>query len=157
ITIGRVNGARLTPELVAEINHWSLDNAVQCLYLLADPEPDTMRLAACAGFRFVDVRTTLEATLTAAAEDFPAVRPATPCHMPQLPAIAAGSHRNTRFYADGRFSQAACDELYRIWIGRDCAELFVAEREGRAVGYVTCHLEEGEGEIGLFAVGAGYR
>jgi ribosomal protein S18 acetylase RimI-like enzyme len=208
--IGRVNATRLTPGVLADIDRWSRLQSIDCLYFLSDPDPAAMRLAAEAGFRYVDARTTLAAELTKPAEapairpatlddgagavlsrahsgealairpatlddgagavlshahsgEAPAIRPATLDDLPELRRIAGESHRDTRFYADGRFPTGACDELYRIWIGRSCSEpefadaVFVAEQEHHAAGYVSCRLADGAGEIGLLAVDGKYR
>jgi dTDP-4-amino-4,6-dideoxy-D-galactose acyltransferase len=157
LRIGRVAQKRLTPELVSEINIWASANSIRCLYLLADPEPVTMNLAAGAGFRVVDFRVTLEKRLS---ETLPApqisIRPFQRADLPSLSAIAMASHHASRFYMDGNLPEDRCDDLFRIWIERSCAGdanmVFVAESDGAAVGYATCHLRGDEGNIGLVAV-----
>jgi len=73
--------------------------------------------------------------------------------IPDLEAIAAVSHTDSRFFADPRFS-AKAPELYRTWIAKsvrgDADLALVAEVSGRAVGYFTGHrASEGTGRIGL--------
>jgi len=163
--IGRVNATRLTAALLADIDRWAGSHSIDCLYLLAEPDPPTMRLAAGMGFRFVDARTTFEAQLPrlAAAEETKYIRPATLNDIPDLRRIAGESHRDSRFYVDGNFPLATCDEMYRIWIERSCREpafagaVFVAEKEHRPVGYISCRVATEVGDIGLVAVDGKYR
>lgn len=158
--IGRVNATRLTAALLADIDRWANSHSIDCLYFLAEPDPLTMRLAAGMGFRFVDARTRFEAQLPkpASAEETRSIRLATLDDIPDLRRIAGESHRDSRFYADGNFPPAACDEMYRIWIERSCREpgfadaVFVAEREHRPVGYISCRMATEVGDIGLVAV-----
>jgi dTDP-4-amino-4,6-dideoxy-D-galactose acyltransferase len=82
-----------------------------------------------------------------------------PEDVPNLRAIAGVSHRDSRFYFDTSFSEAECNALYETWIEKSCqgyAEaVLVAELAGRAVGYISLHLnEDGTGQIGLIAVSA---
>jgi dTDP-4-amino-4,6-dideoxy-D-galactose acyltransferase len=77
--------------------------------------------------------------------------------IPALRAIAAKSHVDSRFYADGRFDRARCDELYATWIEKSCRGwadvVFVAEHDGSPAGYLSCHAREAKrGEIGLVGI-----
>jgi ribosomal protein S18 acetylase RimI-like enzyme len=158
--IGRVNATRLTADLPADIDRWAVSHSIDCLYLLAEPDPLTMRLAAGMGFRFVDARTTFEAQQPrpSSSEETRSIRPAALHDIPDLRRIAGESHRDSRFYADGNFRLDACDEMYRIWIERSCREpgfagaVFVAERERCPVGYISCRVATEVGDIGLVAV-----
>jgi len=140
---------------------WCRAGRIDCLYLLSDAvDVATHRLAEDEGFRVVDVRVTLEREVggTATERESACVRPASPADVPALRAIAAASHRQTRFYSDGRFDYARCDELYSTWIERSCDgwadAVWVAELDGRLAGYLTCHRRgQGRGEIGLVAIG----
>ena len=64
----------------------------------------------------------------------------------------------TRFYADPRFPDERCDDLYDVWITRSAEgwadAVLVAEHDGRPAGYVSCHADAGagRGSIGLIAV-----
>jgi ribosomal protein S18 acetylase RimI-like enzyme len=160
VRIGRVNAARLTADLTADIDQWAISHSIDCLYFLAEPDPPTMRLAAGMGFRFVDARITFEAQQPrpASPEETRSIRLAALDDIQDLRRIAGESHRDSRFYVDGNFPPAACDEMYRIWIERSCREprlagaVFVAEREHCPVGYISCRVASEVGDIGLVAV-----
>ena len=159
--IARVTNSRLNPERAADVERWCATHRIACVYLLADPEDlATVRTAADCGFRVVDVRVTLAvdqpATLRTLEPDA-LVRVWIPTDVPSLRAIARRSHRGTRFYTDGRFDQARCDELYAEWIERSCRgdadAVFVVEHDDQVAGYLSCHLREPKvGQIGLVAV-----
>lgn len=162
VEIGRVAGDRLSVEQSRAVDSWAREHAVECLYFLARAD-DTSTLGAVSesGFRLVDVRLELARPVESprAAE---ATRPYRSSDLPALRAIARESHDNTRFFADPRFPDERCRDLYAAWIENSCEgwadEVLVAEDEGRPVGYVTCHLDchlDGEtrtGSIGLIAV-----
>jgi hypothetical protein len=65
--------------------------------------------------------------------------------VPELRALAAASHTNTRFWSDERFAREDCAELYAIWIEKsvqgNANVVFVGEHEGRVAGYFTCLLK----------------
>jgi dTDP-4-amino-4,6-dideoxy-D-galactose acyltransferase len=148
---------------------WCSLNQIECVYLLADvADQSTITSAESAGFRLVDIRLTLETTLSQAAPAAavgPAhgtVRAACPDDLKVLKAIARQSHRETRFYADGHFDPRRCDDMYETWIQRSCGgwaeRVVVAEVDGVPAGYVTCHVRgPEEGQIGLVAVKPGSR
>ncbi len=170
--IGRVRGGRLTPETLVAIDRWAADEAVECLYLLADSgDPETTPLAEAGGFQLVDLRVTLArrgggsrhgAEPAAAPGAPPRVRPASAEDLPALRRIAAVSHHDSRFYHDRHFDRSRCDALYGAWIEKSCADpagiVLVAETTDpsvRPAGYVTGTIgADGEGRIGLFAVAA---
>ena len=141
-------------------------HAVDCGYLLADAaDQPAIDAAQAHGFRLVDVRLTLEIALAGRVRLEPpphvTIRTAAPHDLDALRAIARVGHRDTRFYVDGRFDQARCDEMYDVWIAKSCAgwadRVIVAEVDGTAAGYVTCHRRDGHGEIGLVGVAARHR
>jgi len=162
--IGRVEATRLRAGDLEALRRATSAQALDCVYLLADPSCDeTPRVAARAGFRLVDIRITLEAAPSTSAGavggESVTVRQATPADLPDLEPIAARGHTDSRFYHDGRFPTERCDELYRTWIrasveGRLADAVLVApDDEGRAASYVTCRiLPSGEGQIGLVGV-----
>jgi dTDP-4-amino-4,6-dideoxy-D-galactose acyltransferase len=161
--IARVQLDHLTPASLASIERWLKSNPVDCLYFLATPQAETLRLAAESGFRFVDTRVTLECDLTSAplAKTNTNIRPAVSDDLPVLTRIASESHHDSRFYVDGNFPPAACDELYRIWITKAFENrqgvVFVAELGGKAVGYSAISASDGDGIISLIAIDAMYR
>jgi dTDP-4-amino-4,6-dideoxy-D-galactose acyltransferase len=113
----------------------------------------------------VDIRITLAARAANGNAACDGVRPAELRDLPRLREIAARSHRDSRFYADGNFPREACDRLYAVWVERSMLDrefagaVFVTENEdGEADGYITCaSREEAGGEIGLVAVDAAAR
>ncbi len=161
--IARVASNRLTEETLKGVLGWSEENSIDCLYFLADAaDKESAALAASNGFRFVDIRTTYERPLAgddSFGERAAEIRKVLPEDVPALRSIAGVSHRDSRFYFDPGFSESACNALYETWIEKSCQgyanAVLVAEIEGRAVGYLSLHLDEGNtGQIGLIAVGA---
>src|SRR4029079_8799261 len=64
LRVGRVTVDRLSPAELAAVESARRARGFDCVFLLAAPDaPATLRAVAAAGFRFVDVRTTLERTL----------------------------------------------------------------------------------------------
>lgn len=134
-------------------------NGICCLYaLIPAAKPLTIQRLCAAGYRWVDIRLTLRAAISNGHELQPRrARMATSADIPSLRAIAAASHRDSRFYADSSFPRERCDAFYAQWIDNSVlgfadAVWIVDDREGPA-GYATCHLREaGRGQIGLFAV-----
>lgn len=158
--IARLEGRELSPTDLARASTWCSEQRIACLYLRTDAEDVvSLRHAAAAGFRFVDVRVTLDADLAelSAPAGRAATRAARPEDVPSLRAIAAISHTNSRFYADGRFARERCDELYATWIEKSVGgwaqAVLVAEHAGAAAGYCSIHVRAGGlGEIGLVGV-----
>jgi dTDP-4-amino-4,6-dideoxy-D-galactose acyltransferase len=136
---------------VAAVDAWVARNRVACLYFLAPDEPGLAAAAEDAGFRLVDVR--VELARSAAGGDVGAVRPAWPEDEAELRRIARTNHPITRFYADARFPDERCDDLYETWIARSlegwAEAVLVAEADGRPAGYVSVHAD---GSIGLIGV-----
>lgn len=165
IRIGRIGSSRLTAALVAAVEEWAHSQKIDCLYLLAECDPATMRLASGSGFRFVDIRSTFEINISqhiSSEKGWP-FRMATVEDLPELRRIAGESHRGSRFYADGNFSPAACDELYRAWIEKSVRDtnfataVMVAEAEGRAVGYISSLISGDRAQIGLVGLDSDHR
>lgn len=137
------------------------EQKIRCVYLLSDlADASTHRAAEQSGFHLVDVRVTLETRFDSApmlSRALDRVRDARAADVPALRKIASTCHVDSRFYADGHFERARCDELYATWIERSCNgwadRVLVAELDGRPAGYLSCHLrDEGRGEIGLVGV-----
>lgn len=164
--IGRVLPARLTPELVAEVEAWRQANRIDCLYALVDSDDrQTIHLAEKHGFTFVDVRLTLSCALPREIAERPLrvsglIRPARGEDLPAIRTIARESHQDSRFYFDPHFERQRCDALYETWIEKSCHgyadAVLVAEKDNGAIGYITCQsLDASTGQIGLLAVSAG--
>ncbi len=163
LRIARLDGDRLSGEELAEVERERAARGLDCVYFLAAPDaPATLQRVAAAGWRFVDVRTTLALTLDRApAGGAPGdgLRAAESADVPALRDLAAASHTDSRFYQDGRFPRALCDLLFAEWIER-CVEgvladaVLVAGAPGAPLGYVTLRGRRGNdsADIGLFAV-----
>lgn len=165
--IARVSGDRLDRDSIQGIDRWCHENAIDCLYFLADAkDAETLRLAECSGYHLVDVRLTFERQIrngeiwtdTSAPTNGAIVRPFAPNDLAALQALARDSYRDSRFYFDPCFRKSHCDMLYETWIRRSCEGyadvVLVAEMQDRPVGYITGHLrvERREGQIGLVGV-----
>ena len=106
--IAKVTDPLLTEERCRQIDAQCRAEGVRCLYFRASSDdPATTRLAEDNGFHLVDVKTTLYRKLderfrprTIASR----IREASEADLPVLERIAAASHRNTRFFYDGRFN-----------------------------------------------------
>ena len=163
LRIGRVAGDLLTARRSRAIDVWAREREIDCLYFLAraDDRP-TLEVAPEGGYRLVDVRIELARPVEGVGGTA-AVRTDRSSDLPALRTIARTSHDNTRFFADPRFPDERCRDLYAAWIENSCAgwadEVLVAEDDGRAAGYVTCHHDrEGRiGSIGLIGVAADRR
>jgi len=162
--IARASGMCLTEELVTEIGAWCSLHRIECLYFLATArDQGTVRLAQRNGFRFVDIRLTLDFRVGTAGggetdDSSFAVREAVEGDLPTLRELARAGHRDSRFYYDGNFSMRQCDALYETWIEKSCRgwaqKVLVADRGRGAEGYVTCHISDpANGQIGLVSVG----
>jgi dTDP-4-amino-4,6-dideoxy-D-galactose acyltransferase len=162
--IARVREHRLDPHRTKEILEWCRVQSIECLYFLADSDhAETVRLAENHGFRFVDIRVTLQQSIRgqqSAPKDHRAdaaamIRLARASDIPFLQAIARNCHSDSRFYYDPGFPTASCEALYETWIKRSCEDyadaVLVAELDDQPVGYVSCHLraDPPHGQIGL--------
>ncbi len=142
VPVARANVRALDRDSAAEIDRWCMERGVRCLYLLLDADDEDSAAAADAdGYRPVDVRLTLRHDLDPVPEPDPEapIREAEPRDLEALTALAARSHRDSRFYHDGGFPRERCDALYSTWIAdavRD-PDRWVGVREvaAKAVGY----------------------
>ena len=141
------------------LGEWAVANTVGLMCLLVDADnPAEIQDAEERGFRFMDVRVTLEMPTKprlswarlARAED-----------TSRLTAIARDAFHLTRFYADPTLDDSRCDDLYAEWTRSLCAGaadiVLVVERDGVPVGYITVSRDADHAEIGLVAVAADYR
>lgn len=147
--IARLNGSRLTADRMGQVTHWCQEQAIDCLYFLADSDdPQTNWLAEDQDFRLVEIRYTLERSLkdwdpSTRLHDAPGitVREATLEDIPACQAIAQNSYLDSRFYFDPNFSQAQWSAYYATWVNnslRGGADLaLVATKDASVVGYIT--------------------
>lgn len=168
LRIARYTDNRLSEEALVQLSHWCNEESIDCLYFLADGDDElTVRLAELRGFRFVDIRITLDTVVDGGGRSrrhLPrgSIRQSAAEDLPALQAIARVSHRQSRFYFDSSFASEQCDALYGTWIEKSCAGfadvVLVSNHHQQPTGYVTCHLtDEGEGAIGLLGVAPGGR
>jgi dTDP-4-amino-4,6-dideoxy-D-galactose acyltransferase len=158
LRIGRVTAGKLTAAVAVRLEEWARDEALQCLYFLADADDsDSIRAAEEMGFRHVDVRVTRARALAGDLEPAPQVVPAEAGDLPVLREIARHSHRATRFYHDPRFPKERCDDLYVRWLDRGLErsdqQVLVAREAGEPRGYIVCaEAGSGCGQVSLIAV-----
>lgn len=138
---------------------WAVDNTVGLMCLLIDADkPEEAQKAEDQGYRFMDVRVTLERRTSVAACRSRLARAEDTA---RLRAIARTAFPVTRFYADPSLDNERCDDLYEEWTRSLCAGaadiVLVAERGKQPVGYVTVNIDGEKSEIGLIAVACDYR
>jgi dTDP-4-amino-4,6-dideoxy-D-galactose acyltransferase len=163
VTTGRTTARRLDRALLAEIDSACAALDVELLYhRSAADDQESTRLAQESGFRVVDVRLAMAAPVPLPAPSVPdRVRLVRPEDGARLGDIAAVSHRNTRFFADGYLPEERCQALYRAWIegdlrGRADAVYVVDDGDG-PVGYLSVVSGAGRIAIGLVAVATSAR
>jgi len=159
--IGRVDDGPVTADRLRAVEAWAADNDIACLFYLAHSDDvSSAHVAEDAGFRCMDVRVDYDCQ-TRLVEPQPPVRSGGPEDVDPLRAIARKSHDITRFYADPRFPEEQCDELYDLWLVNSfhgfADEVLVLDAGGRPAGYVTCHAKGDTGSIGLIGVEAAER
>ena len=164
IRIARARSARVDSESGKDLMKACRDEAIDCLYFLADAsDQETIAALQSNGFDFVDIRLTLGAQY----EVLPTVghigsvrlRMGNERDLAQLLPIASASFGHSRFYVDRRFGHDKATIMFQIWLrnsftDRSDVAVVVAEQNDEAVGFVTCHLHKpaGEGNIGLVGV-----
>ncbi len=154
--IGRLHADAFCDRGAGGVERWARDNALRCVYYLADGnDVEGVRAAEELGFRRVDVRWTRERSLADVQPS--ALELAEEEDLPFLLELARKSHRITRFYKDPHFDDARCDDLYARWLERGYHDpdqaICVVRQSGRAVGYsVSADRGDSVGELGLIAV-----
>ena len=165
VSIARAIRPDADAETCNAMRQWCVTHRIACLYFLCPGDESATRLhLEAAGFKYVGSRVTLERSLAVDANGvIGPTRAATVEDVPRLRAIAATSHRDTRFYIDGRFDPGRCDDLYAAWIENSvhgyADVVIVVERDAVVVGYVTVHTTPADtpARIGLIAVAADSR
>lgn len=166
--IGRVVPDALSQSELHAVLTWALDEQIECLYYLVGANQiEAVHLAEQAGFRFMDIRITLEQDLgTELVVDQLKSKPAKGINfrraegvdIPELEGIAQMSFALSRFYSDPNFSAASCAEMYRLWLVNNFHSarhaVLVAEHADQIAGFVTLSLPPigGISEIGLFGI-----
>jgi ribosomal protein S18 acetylase RimI-like enzyme len=135
-----------------DVDEWALQNTVGCVQMLLESdEVERLREAEDRGFRVMDVRVELQRPTAY----FPGngLHSADGGDAEHLVRIARESHRITRFYADPKFPDERCDDLYEAWIknslGGWATDTLIPTDEA---GYVTVHVAGKSASIGLIAV-----
>lgn len=163
VRVASITQHTLTEALLADVFVWCADQQIDLLYFLAATDSAaTVCLAENNQFHLTDIRITFEHALGDIPGGLPAgVRPCIPSDIPSLRSIARTSHLDSRFYYDTRLTTEEADALYETWITNSCTgyadTVLVAELNGQPVGYVTCHIKDQEGSIGLVGVGEAAR
>ena len=164
LRIARAACRQVDKDTCSDLLRQCRDEGIHCLYFLADAaDQDTIFVLQSHGFDFVDIRLTLAAQF----ETPPVVTPSDSLRfrlgsqrdLDQLLPVAGASFGQSRFYMDRRFGHDKATRMFHIWLENSFAEasdgaVVVAEQDGAAVGFVTCHLHKppGEGNIGLVGV-----
>lgn len=158
VETARVRGDKLTAARVKEIDAWCGARKIAWLYFLGRADDaETARCAERGGFGLVDVRVTYERMISGDFEGAAGVEAFTDADLPELLTIAQSGYVDSRFYYDGRIPRETCGAFFENWTLQSCvggADRVLVVREGKAVGYVTCHVDAktGWGRIGLIAV-----
>lgn len=144
-------GTRMGHASGPDVDQWAVDNMIGCVSLLVGADrPDEAQRAEERGYRFTDVRVALERPTAPYAAT---VHRHHESDVDRLAEVARASHRITRFYADPRFADERCDDLYEAWIRNSCggwADVVLVADD--AAGYATVHLTDETASIGLIAV-----
>jgi dTDP-4-amino-4,6-dideoxy-D-galactose acyltransferase len=170
VRVARVVGHTLDDATARSVLSWCNRERIECLYLLAEADSEeTVRTAEKYGFGLKDVRVTYRKKLGQSPADVvPELPPGVRIRSSYrddaaiLEAIAEGSYLDSRFYYDRGFPRKSVDELYRTWVRQSIAGqadvVLVLENEGRASGFITCHiLDERTGQCRLGGLDASLR
>jgi len=163
--IARILPSVLNPAQLADINAWCQQQAIDCVYFLADANDSAAtRLVEANGFHLTDLRLTFEyrqpqtnIPRASSASDV-LIRPFQPADVEALIAITHRSYTDSRFYNDPCFPIEKADAFYKTWIRNStnasgfADEVLVAERNGLVLGYISCKRHDTLGDIGLVGV-----
>ena len=162
--IARANMRQLDADGYHLLETWCREQSIDCLYFLAKAgDQATISELQNRQFSFVDIRLIFEYSLPSAPSyagiENLAFRMSNEEDVPRFIEIAKNSYKESRFYADPNFDSEKVSLMYQIWLTKSITTDFadaviVAELEGKAVGYATCHLNRppNEGNIGLLGV-----
>jgi dTDP-4-amino-4,6-dideoxy-D-galactose acyltransferase len=149
-------GTRVGRAFDPDIDRWAVENTIGCMCLLiAADDHKAIHRAEQNGARLMDTR--IEFVRETGAEQGLS-RPARADDEDALAEIARSAFRGmTRFYADLRFADLRCDDLYETWLrssmgGWAASVRMVGDGLGPA-GFVTIHDDgDHQASIGLIAV-----
>jgi dTDP-4-amino-4,6-dideoxy-D-galactose acyltransferase len=132
---------------------------IRCAYLLCPVDAaSTITAAVRRGFRLVDLRVTLSATLPVVTTVSTA-RDVRPEDVPALRLMARTGFPRSRFFVDGRFDRSRVEDLFQVWLERDLDEgvAVVSDREGRPAGFATARVDRDRAMVGLVGVAPEFR
>lgn len=160
ISIGRLLPTSVSDDELMNAIRTAEAAGIRCLYWLSDPDASQVAMGERAGFKVVDIRVELIASVRAGTpnrNEAASIREAGKSDLGQLKSLAARSHRNTRFYTDGSFPIDRTDELYGAWIEKSfqdpTQQVLASGPSGAPSGYIAFGVStEGNGVIGLVAV-----
>ena len=160
--VGKIYKNKLNQHDITEIYEWSEKNRINCLYFLSDSSCiNTNNLVFQNQFKLVDIRLTFSINLNNIVlikndSNHYVLREANEGDLVDMKNIAANSHTDSRFYYDCNFDDALCDRFYEEWVSNSfkghADAVFVACLDNKLIGYITCHIKNNIGDIGLIAV-----
>jgi dTDP-4-amino-4,6-dideoxy-D-galactose acyltransferase len=158
LPIGRVAGTATAEDISAAV-HEALDRELDCIYLLASADDDTLIESAQEhGFTVREIRVELERLVRGHALGIEGLRIGLPEDLSRFEQVARERFRTTRFFADKRFPPDRSEALYVEWLRRGLNDR--AQRRvlvtADASGFVVCHLDIDSqlGRIELIGVAA---
>jgi dTDP-4-amino-4,6-dideoxy-D-galactose acyltransferase len=166
VKVARIIEPVLTAEKLTGILSELKQAGVQLVYWPASRECTDDETKRHSG-RLVDVKTTFAIDFRHSESDdlistdiVEAYSPAMPVSDLEDLALQCGEY--SRFAVDPRIPREKFVALYKTWINRSLGkeiarEVLVIREAGRVAGMVTLGEKNGRGNIGLMAVGAGYR
>lgn len=158
-----LHALRLNEDIVKYALDYCKNEDGDVLYYLSDcHDPLSVKLAEKYRFHFTDIRLTFGINLGGhvpqkIGNGF-TIRECLLKDITELKKIAGKSYGDSRYYFDQHYSRGICEKFYSDWIEKSykgfADKVFVAEMEGKAVGYITCDIENNRrnGRISLVGV-----
>ena len=150
------------------VDHWSINNNIDCLYYLKDLSNSTKSdIEESNNFSLVDTRVEFNLKIENLSTEHEfgreiQVRAIGNQIKSELLAISDKNIINTRFYNDKNFESNLVKKMYQIWITKSCTDpsttVVIAEYKNRIVGFITfSNGFEGVSTIGLVAIDKDYQ
>ena len=150
------------------VDHWSINNNIDCLYYLKDLSNSTKSdIEESNNFSLVDTRVEFKLKIKnlPMEHDYGCelkVRCLKNQIRNELLVISDKNINNTRFYNDTNFDSDLVKKMYQIWIKKSCNSPFttvvIAEYKNKIVGFITFrHDHDRISTIGLVAVDKRYQ